>query len=946
MSANVTTIVDQWWSDIPRPRKLLAFLCLLVSREEHPTFHWNGETGDVWVLNADGSRNYEMVPTPLADFRDVLQNLKENWSLYEEREIQLEIPLRSSAVSTRIRLEQLDLFPHLYIEIVDGGKDDERDEVLKQRFNDHLPFGDSKSKRITIRGKVLDHNGEPVSGVRLADRKSNWTESMMDDVQPGDLTSQVVFSDENGDYELCVELTPGIPDLDEVVVVYKAPSIDQWLRAEFDPADIEANPNDVTLQLQEPGKLNLSWNLSNVSFADCEHLQIGILRDRFYRVSDIEPKGELNLSGLVPGKYQVSIGMADSRQFLVHESVEVTDGKTVELRLDKYGNRKTTKTLHLKLSGLSTANDRPAEDFEFMLGAYPDVQLPWGPRGLEWSRKLSAMEPDSNGTYETKLDVTMIWQDSVRLYFYRNSNVVNSGEWNESTSNSIHHHCDCSQKVEYPISWSFEDGMKLEFQVEESVCEEAVSEAATDDSPDKIDELTQWWCQQSKQRQIFSRLLIAAIRQGLSEAYWELRTFTAYRDADNAVALLHRIGQTRFDVGFREFKDAGLSPGNAIVLEIPIGDESIAVDVSLIDQNDSSPMMKLSWQTVTDPAAIAALETVDESFPEDHEYYVIRGQVLDHQGQPVSGAIVFDAEEARQFTFTSSEGRDPFCGIGPETDEAGNFEVQMIQANEDLRNEKAGLVLAVQTDLVKGGCFKLDGPFCTADLEGIGIQLPPTTELVVQYDMTGVDDVVAPLKLHIESAEGNFWETVAIEATGETRFPNLTPGIWTISIHQFGNDLARQVVELTENESHAAKFVSVEKTTLQCEVVCSSKPKMNTTVNVRFESKCRSPYEPYREDEGENFDWLEQVEIEPDKFEEQNGHWTYAFRIPNLVGGIYELEISVDSVEQGDNAWSKYTSRSRSKELRIDGNSQQLKSVDLEWDLEEGQTIGLTVESC
>ncbi len=948
MSANVTVTANQWWNDIPRPRRLLAMLCLLVSKEEHPSFHWNGETGDVLVLNPDGTRNYEMVPPPLVDFREVLRDLKENWSLYEKREIQFEIPLKSAALKTRIRLEQRELFPHLYVEVTDCGSDAERDEALDSWFNDHLPFNEGKSRRVTIRGKVLDHNDEPVSGVRLADRKSNWSESMMDKVKPGGLASQVIFSDENGEYELRVELTPGIPDLDEIVVVYKSPSINQWLRAEFDPADIEASPNDVTLRLQEPGSLSVFWDFSVSDFADCEHLQIGVFRDGFYRVSDIDSKGELKLSGLVPGVYQIGIGMTNTRQQLVHQAVEVNGGATVELKLEP--NNHLERKLHLKLSGLPTTRDKLAEDIELLMEIYPDLQSPWGQRGLSWSRKLSAMDLDKDGVYEANFDVSSLWISGVRIWFYHNANTVCSGEWKESTSTCIHRHYDASQKVESATEWEFEDGTKLELRVDDSCGESAPNSSPEEESR----ELKRWWIQQSRQRRIFSRLLVTAIRQGLSLAYWEQSagTFSGYRKDDNATALLQRLGDSRFDVVLRELEKEGLSLSEPLALEIPTGEistekESIVVDVSLTQQSgERSPMMKLSWRTVTDPTALAALKTLVASLAEDWEYKAVRGRVLDHHGQPVSDAVVFDAEETRRYTFIMPEGREPVCGIGPRTDEDGNFEMQIIQRDEDNRNEQEGIVLAVQTEQLKGGHLKLEGPLGSADIEGIEIQLPQPTELVVNYDIAGVDDVVAPLKLYLESVEGDYWETVTIESTGETRFPNLAPGLWVVSIHQFANDLARRVVELTGAGSEAVSFTSAEKASMQCEVVCSSKPNKNTTVDVRLESKNRSPYESFREDEDANFEWVEQVEIESDQFEEHDGQWRFAFPIRNLVGGLYELEVSVDRPEkENDNVWSEFRRQSKRKEVIIHGDTPKLDPVELEWKLDQHQTIRLTVAS-
>lgn len=416
------------WNELPQPRKLLSMFCLLVSREDHPAFHWDGENGNVETLNPDGTCNYEMVPPPIRDFRAALTDLKENFALYEKREIDFEIPLGTSKLIARVRLEQRNHFPHLYCEIEEGGEKDERDYFLKTYIDGSWMSEDEDRVRISVVGRILDHTGQPIEGVRLADRKSNWNEHMMEEVQPGGLASQVVFSNEQGEFELNVELTPGFLDIDEVVIVYKAAPISKWLKAKFEPGVIEADPNNVVIRVPEPGGLNIEFDLSTTQYANREQLQIALYRRHdYFKLIDVDAKGKLNLTGLVPGEYQV--GIVDAGNQLICQSVEVVGSQTAELKLEFVEQIQTT--LSLTISRGDTSDRQIDEDEKLSFYIISSAFESWS-RPESWELNLSEIEFDSEGNFKHsyKLKPLLGGANRIAIYHHRESEAEDG--WTDS----------------------------------------------------------------------------------------------------------------------------------------------------------------------------------------------------------------------------------------------------------------------------------------------------------------------------------------------------------------------------------------------------------------------------------------------------------------------------------------------------------------------------------
>lgn len=466
MCAKAIELNTDWWNDLPQPRKLLAMFCLLVSQEDHPTFHWNGETGDVVILNPDGSRNYEMAPPPIKDFRGALKDLKEHFSLYDKKEINFEIPLGESKLSAKIRLEQRDYFPHLFCHVIDCGDTDERDDLLNTLSDGTLPMSDDiDTVRVTVHGKVLDHACQPVAGVRLADRKSNWPEYMMEEVQPGDLASQVVFSNEQGEFELAVELTPGFLDLDEVVIVYKAPLVSQWLKAKFEPNAIETDPNNVVIRVPEPGELRIGFNLSDTEYADCEQLQISLYRiHEHFKLYNVDAKGELSLPGLVPGKYQV--GIEDAGDQLICQTVEIDGSQTAELNLTL--TKKLPTTLSLTISRGAGFNDTMAQEEKLAFYIYSSAHASWG-RPESWELKFSEIEFNDAGESKHAYRPQPLLGGETRISITHHQEIKAGDGWTDLDYTQLHKEIQISGN---PLSFQpvllrheFENGTIIELRI-------------------------------------------------------------------------------------------------------------------------------------------------------------------------------------------------------------------------------------------------------------------------------------------------------------------------------------------------------------------------------------------------------------------------------------------------------------------------------------------------
>ena len=938
MNTNVTVTADQWWSDVPTPRKMLAMYCLLISREDHPAFHWNGETGDLFAMKSDGTTNYEMTSPSLDEFRSVLLDLKENWPLYDDLEINFKVPLEFKTLTVRIRLEQRDLFPHLHAEVIDGVDEAERDRILKAYYSGEVSFEDPKRKRITIRGKVLDHKGDPVAGVRLADRKSNWPKSMIEEVEPGGLASQVVFSDENGKYELNVELMPGFLDLKEVVVVYKAPSIVNWLKSEFEPSDIEANPEEVNLHLPEPGSLKISYDFTEAIFADCEYLQIGIFKQDHYHREDIGLQGELHVTGLAEGEYQVGVGATDSREQLISKSVEVQGSKTTQIHLEP--KETPSRYLRVRVRHGKMTMEQQSESGELSLELYADPMSLWSLRAFTWTRDLSSLEFDAHGVFETSIDVSAIWNRNVKVWFRRLLKTAGKAGWNDAKTISLYNVSHSDRGFGPLLQQEFEDGTVVELFIDKGP-----SESSRDPS-DSSSDASQWWNEQSEQRRIFNRMLITAIRQGYNSARWgSSGQFSAYPDSyENQINLHHQLGYATFEVVLRELAKSGLSADHATTLAIPMVDDSLSVNVTLHPEKHISTWIGLSWQTVDDAKNLLSLEELESSFPKTPNYRLIRGRVVDHLGEPVSGAWVVTENNILRYGCSTPEEGWNSAGQGRcLTNDNGEFELPLIQC-DDGRRMGEGVVLVVQNAPVNGAWLKLDGPIGSKDINGVEIQLPKPAELIVQCELKEVDDVVAPLRLHIRSATHPATESRVVQATGETRFPNLTSGKWLVSIHQMGNDLARVVVDLNSASASTVLFDSTAKLNLIGELVYSEKPAEGSSLLIRFNNMHHSPFVSFRENENFNFDFSETIELDADKFEAVGDQWKSEFVFKNVVGGIYELDVSTDRAwEDCNDGWKRDTTLTKRKVIQIEGNPPEFEPIDLEWEI-EGSKIQLSLK--
>ena len=936
MNANKTETASRWWDGLPWPRKLLVMHCLSASKSDHPAFHWNGETGAVWQINPDGTSNREMISPPLSDFRAVLQDLQEDWFLYEDREIIFEIPLESKTLKTQIRLEQHNGFPHLYGETIDCGDDAERDQSLKAlmaSFNGNLPSGSAKHTK--IRGTVLDHNGDPFPGVRLADRKSNWNQQSMEQAKPGDC-SQVVFSDENGNYELGVELTPGILKQDKVVVVYKSPTVNNWLKAEFDSADIEADPNDVTLRVPEPGTVNVTWDFDNTSFADHKQLQLCVFKEGYYHRVDIELTGELNLSGLAEDEYQIGVGTSDTQELLLKKSVEIHGNETMRVNLNPEDSHRT----HLRLKiQRSAVHDNP-QTGELSLEIYANPFPPFGSYFANWSSDFASLDFDANGVFETLIDVTSVWSRNVAFYLNRHLTQDNSDGWSDGHKITLVSESNDCERDDVVLNRTFDDGTAVEITLEESKF--GLPEPEPDLSPKTT---VSWWKGQSEKRKLFNRVLIANIRQGFDQATWNEHFFMAEFDCveDYPINFHQHLGQSTFHFVMRELVQIGLTAERPVTLTVPMGEDSLDVNVSIQSVPHKTDWLKLSWQKVESADQLLSLKNLEDTFPDSSFFRFVRGRVIDHLGDPVAGAWVIREEDVRQTSIsTPEEGWNPETSIGHCLTNA-NGEFDLLVVSRENRPSNKATVLLVQNASVVGAHFRLDDASENRDIEGVEIQLPKPAELIVKCDLPEADEVIAPLRLHVQSATQLASASRLIRANSETRFPNLTPGTWLVSIHQMGNDIARQVVDVNSSQSQTVLFDSTQKLKLVGELISSERPSEGSRFSIRLSSEHNSPFDSFRESQDSNFDYEESVILDANRFEAFGDQWKAVFEIRNLVGGPYDFEFSMNGPwEDSENGWRVSTTPSKKREIRIDGSPPDFTPIEMTCEFPEKTATGTT----
>lgn len=466
MCAKTNELNTDWLSEQLPARQLLTMYCLHVANEDHAAFHWDGECGEVEALNPDGTRYYEMVPPPIAEFRSALIHLDEHFSIYEKKEITFEVPLESQSLKARIRLERRDFFPHLYCDVIELGIKSERDFLLKSFFADKRPPTDPRSIYTTIRGKVFDHLGQPVSGVRLADVKNNWRDFQLEKVQPGDRDSNMVaFSDDQGEFELRVQLTPGILDLNDVGVTYKSHSISRWQEATFARSVIESNPNDVEIRLAEPGELKVDYDFSDAGFAKNDYLQIAVYQLGYNHQRDIATQGELVLSGLIPGEYQ--IGVAAGGEQIVSRTVEVTGGSQARVQLCNV--ERLEARLHLKISNQIRSGGILPEGEELEFCIQPYAATPWFQSYWEW--KLSEASLDDSGVFEGSYDLPPLLGGDTSICVVSKREIARDDDWVDTECSRFYTKFEIDgaplsmEPAEFQLG--LDSGLEIELRVEE-----------------------------------------------------------------------------------------------------------------------------------------------------------------------------------------------------------------------------------------------------------------------------------------------------------------------------------------------------------------------------------------------------------------------------------------------------------------------------------------------
>lgn len=463
---------------------------------------------------------------------------------------------------------------------------------------------------------------------------------------------------------------------------------------------------------------------------------------------------------------------------------------------------------------------------------------------------------------------------------------------------------------------------------------------------DATNQANRWWEQQSIKRRVFSRLLLTAVLRGCDNARWQQceGRFRAVPNGDVQERIQHRLGHRTFNMVLRELVNQGLTLDRSVGLSIPVGDHLLDVEVSLFEQGGGNePGMNFSWERTDEPKRLDALSELVGHFPPNRCYRAIRGCVVDHSGRPVVKAQVATQSSIERDMRTSPDGRLPIEYVTGQclTDDQGKFELQLIENDDDWREEPT--VLVALSEKLKVSSQRVEDSTGLEDIENVDFQLSAPGELLVKFDLEQ-DDVVAPIRLHLECVGIAYGETHLVQSSGEMKFSNLAPGTYLVSVHQMGDDLARQVVELKSNESVSVVFGKPQKLELQGEVICTSRPEEMPILEIGFKDKHESPFSSYRESEDGNYA-SKTIKVWPDFFEPvEDGRWKFAFPVRNLVGGIYEFKISLSESDfRESNGWKKYSFCQRSKVILINGDTPVFEPLDLEWTVDDTQTFQLRI---
>lgn len=454
--------------------------------------------------------------------------------------------------------------------------------------------------------------------------------------------------------------------------------------------------------------------------------------------------------------------------------------------------------------------------------------------------------------------------------------------------------------------------------------------------------LNHWWEKQSQPRRVFSRMLLMTILGGHERATWLQceGSFYGLPSETDGKGITQRLGHRRFNMVLRELVKQGLTIDQTVVFSVPCDHETIDVEVALNDiVGDNEIELNFKWDRVTKPNRLKQISELVAKFPLDRDYRAVRGRVVDWNGQPVGNAEIVTQRLIDRSLRHSPSGRDPLGQMigGCLTNSRGEFELQLIHNDEHWRED--GIEIIAISETVKGVWQQIDDETGMGDIENVEVQLPEPAELMVQFDLEQ-DDVVAPFQLHIEKIGRHYWESHFVQSSGEREFSNLAPGTYLVSIHQMSDDLARQIVELKSNETVVCKFAHPQKIELRGEIVCAQRPEGRSSLEFGIRSKHESPLGGFRESERGNFD-DQRIEVWPDLFQPtQDGRWSFTFPIRNLVGGFYEVKLSLEHTTTScPSDWQKFACRERTKTILIVGDPPTCEPVDMIWKVDEEQTI-------
>lgn len=270
--------------------------------------------------------------------------------------------------------------------------------------------------------------------------------------------------------------------------------------------------------------------------------------------------------------------------------------------------------------------------------------------------------------------------------------------------------------------------------------------------------------------------------------------------------------------------------------------------------------------------------------------HVIKGQVLDHVGDPVPGALVYEAgslptEHSVSARWENDEQRASRDFWNPaQSDENGKFELEI------------GYASGVMVKAPGLNCWSVELPGRSAQDDTIQIRLPKPAQLSLEMDVKSLPDDV----LFVHLLDSDLTGCATVDATGEVHLEmgervelsDLTPGTYQVSrvrTHDFkgfaiGVHLDSQVIELADGQSQEITFMREKGLVATGTVRLPEEAKLSGIVISVSRIVATDEMEP-------DSRLLDSQLIRPRDIDVENGLVT--FTSEKLSPGSYEIEVEV-----------------------------------------------------